>query len=65
MDIAQTAQDLSSLATVGWTAFADFLPRLVAAWWFLFSATSWQAGARGAPAASSSEPAISTRPCYR
>jgi small conductance mechanosensitive channel len=31
MDIAQTAQDLSSLATVAWAAFADFLPRLVAA----------------------------------
>ena len=31
MDFAQTAQDLSSLATVAWIALAEFLPRLVAA----------------------------------
>ena len=31
MDIAQTAQDLSSFAAVAWAALADFLPRLVAA----------------------------------
>ncbi len=30
MDIAQTAQDLGSFATVAWTALAAFLPRLVA-----------------------------------
>ena len=31
MDLAQTAQDLGTLATVAWTALAEFLPRLAAA----------------------------------
>jgi small conductance mechanosensitive channel len=48
MDIAQTAQDLGSLATVAWTALAEFLPRLVAALTVLilgYVAAGWAAHA--------------------
>ena len=44
MDLAQTAQDLGSLATVAWTALAEFLPHLVAALAVLilgYIAASW------------------------